>query len=354
MVGFFRTCYPSYVPGQTLETPALWGAIAEQWGRGRVRLRLAAPRWNPTPATAARSWAEAAHRLSGRRGDHLRAVKPSSDRQPASVIRRQANSIFKPRSSTVSTCTVASPLWTRSAIVSSLNPRVSKAFTSRPRGALASTLSTWRCLSVRLWFVGSVTISAPHHGVDGLPARRGEAIAESFASDCRVPNAGKSFPPEFGPSCSKRRAPPGDHHSSGNIARSTARPRPVRASRPSASRTTKPLTVMPVIVSPGTPVGSSGAVPTRRQAAARLRRIDHHRSDAGQPAGRRVHPHTRSPAGAARGSRHLTSHSRHSRRTHYSHRTRRSQRNRRTAQRPHWLAGVPGFEPGNGGIKIHS
>src|SRR5258706_2688546 len=24
-----------------------------------------------------------------------------------------------------------------------------------------------------------------------------------------------------------------------------------------------------------------------------------------------------------------------------------------TPQRPHWLAGAPGFEPGNGGIKIH-
>jgi len=93
--------------------------------------------------------------------------------------------------------TVANPLRTRSAIVSSLNPRVSKAFTSRPRGALASTLSIWRCVSVRPWFLGSVAIPAPYHGVDGLPARPCGAIAESFASDCRGANTGKSYPPEI-------------------------------------------------------------------------------------------------------------------------------------------------------------
>jgi hypothetical protein len=43
-----------------------------------------------------------------------------------------------------------------------------------------------------------VAISASHHGVDGIPgARRGEAIAESFGSDCRATNAGKLYPPEI-------------------------------------------------------------------------------------------------------------------------------------------------------------
>src|SRR5262245_46875888 len=32
-----------------------------------------------------------------------------------------------------------------------------------------------------------------NHGVDCLPARRGEAVAESFVADCREPNAGKSY-----------------------------------------------------------------------------------------------------------------------------------------------------------------
>jgi len=70
------------------------------------------------------------------------------------------------------------------------------------------------------------------HGVDGLPARRGEAVAESFVSDCRIPNAGKSFPPEFGHFWrGKRLAPPSDRHTAGSMALSIARPRIVSASR---------------------------------------------------------------------------------------------------------------------------
>src|SRR5258707_8792990 len=52
----------------------------------------------------------------------------------------------------------------RSAIVSNLNPRLSSAFTSRPRGAFASTVSSRRRLAPRLRFSGSVAISTPHRG----------------------------------------------------------------------------------------------------------------------------------------------------------------------------------------------
>jgi hypothetical protein len=93
-------------------------------------------------APAAAACSGAAHRSFGGRGDHLRAASLSSNRQPAAVMRTQATSISKRPSSTVSSLTVASPLWTRSAIVLKSNPQVSKAFKSRPHGALASTLST--------------------------------------------------------------------------------------------------------------------------------------------------------------------------------------------------------------------
>src|SRR5258705_8691376 len=167
-------------------------------GRGRVRHRPGSPTHESNAGhVGVFLGRKAAHRVYGGGGARLRVVKPSSARQPASVIWTRATSIFESRFSTVSIRTVASSLWTRSASVSSLNPRVSKPFTSRPCGEIARTSSTWRCLSVSLGFLGSVAISASHHGVDGIPARRGEAIAESFGSDCRATNAGKLYPPEI-------------------------------------------------------------------------------------------------------------------------------------------------------------
>src|SRR5260370_19903622 len=147
-------------------------------GRGRVKHRPGSPTHESSAGRGGPCLGrKAAHRSFGGCGGRLREVKPSSNCQRASVIWTRATSIFESSFSTVSIRTVASSLPTRSAIVSSLNPRVSKAFTSRPCGAIARTSSTRRCLSVSLWFLGSVAISAPHHGVDGLPARRGEAIA---------------------------------------------------------------------------------------------------------------------------------------------------------------------------------
>ncbi len=171
-------------------------------GRGRVRHRPGSPTHE---SNAGRSGAfvgrKAVHRSSGGRGHRLRVVKPSSARPPASVISTRATSIFESRFSTVSIRTVASSLWTRSASVSSLNPRVSKPFTSRPCGEIARTSSTWRCLSVSLGLLGSVwapwPFRLPTTESTVFPARRGEAIAESFGSDCRATNAGKLYPPEI-------------------------------------------------------------------------------------------------------------------------------------------------------------
>src|SRR5260370_36823547 len=82
--------------------------------------------------------------------------------------------------------TAASSLRTRSAIVSSLHPPVSKAFVSRPCGAIARTSSNWRCLSVR----GSVAILASHGGVGALPAcAEPKPFAESLVSKRRAADA---------------------------------------------------------------------------------------------------------------------------------------------------------------------
>lgn len=69
----------------------------------------------------------------------------SSASRPASVIVRQATSVGRPRLLMFLTSTVASPLRMRSPNVSNLKPRLSKAFTSQPRDALASIFSTRRC-----------------------------------------------------------------------------------------------------------------------------------------------------------------------------------------------------------------
>ena len=156
--------------GITSESPDPLALRILSEGRGRVKHRPGSPTHE---SNAGRSGAflgrKAVHRSSGGRGDRLHVVKPSSARQPASAIWTRATSIFESQFSTVSIRTVASSLWTRSASVSSLNPRVSKPFTSRPCGEIARTSSTWRCLSVSLGFLGSVAISASHHGVDGIP-----------------------------------------------------------------------------------------------------------------------------------------------------------------------------------------
>ena len=108
--------------------PCIWGRIrfkapdpceySRAQGRGRVRRVEQKPRAESQRQPQRRvPGRKAAHRAFGGCGDRLREVKPSSDRQPASVISTRATSIFEPISSTVSTPTVASPVWTRSAIV---------------------------------------------------------------------------------------------------------------------------------------------------------------------------------------------------------------------------------------------
>ena len=158
-----------------------------------------------------RSWA-VAHRPLGRRGDRLRVVKPSSARQPASAIRTRATSILESWFSVASSRTVASSLRMRSAIVSSLNPRVSKAFTQRPCGTIARTSSTWRSLADNLCFLGSVAFRLPPRSRRSPTARCGEAIAESFASDCHVANAGNSYPLEIWKAAPTSAMPSGSIH----------------------------------------------------------------------------------------------------------------------------------------------
>jgi hypothetical protein len=144
---------------QAGKAPAL--QVTPQKDRGSVRLLWTAPHLaSQRRELRRRSW-DVAHRPLGRRGDRLRVVKPSSARQPASAIRTRATSILESWFSVASSRTVASSLRMRSAIVSSLNPMVSKAFTPRPCGATARTSSTWRYLSGNLWFLGSVAISTP-------------------------------------------------------------------------------------------------------------------------------------------------------------------------------------------------
>jgi para-nitrobenzyl esterase len=52
------------------------------------------------------------------------------------------------------------------------------------------------CLYLNVWTTAQAGDKRPVHGVDGLPARRGEAVAESFVGDCRVANTGRSCPLE--------------------------------------------------------------------------------------------------------------------------------------------------------------
>jgi hypothetical protein len=91
--------------------------------------------------------------------------------RPASVILTQATVIFGWRFPMLRSCTVASPPRMRSAIVSNLNPRLSNAFTSRPRGAFASTVSSRRCLGPRLRFSSSVAIWPPTEVIPQTAAR---------------------------------------------------------------------------------------------------------------------------------------------------------------------------------------
>src|SRR5262249_29678075 len=147
--------HPPPLPDELMQQghPGVTGARREESAVGQKLVR-----WTPGKSPCISPLFRTNHHELAHHFFHRRAAVRIAF-LPASVTRMRALWIGGPRSSTISTRTVASPARTRSLIVSNLNPRVSKAFTSQPCCVLASTMSTRRWLGRMFCFSGSATIS---------------------------------------------------------------------------------------------------------------------------------------------------------------------------------------------------
>ncbi len=169
--------------------------------------------------------------------------------RPAAVIRRRTTSTALRPTFMVSRSAVASPARTRPVTISQSNPwtRTSSASVA-PCGLLASRLSSSsvrRGCGLRRRFRMVVIHPVSDAGYLLSINWRAVGLLGYDASEAPVTLTGPRTP-KRGSSA---------HHNPGSIAFSTARPRAVRESRPWASRTTRPITIMPVTTSPIAPAG---------------------------------------------------------------------------------------------------